>query len=257
MRELTLVLPFFANRGILAEQQRVWMSYPLNDRAWLHVVVVDDCSPEATRALPEHLTAEGLGSLRLYRIMRKVRWNWLACRNLGAHVAETGWILLTDIDHVLRLETFRRITHGDLDESCVYRFGRVDAPHVWPYAAAECTSYKAHPNTWLMTRGMYDRIGGYDERLSGCYGSDGEFRDRVHQTARAVVHLTDPLVRYPREIIPDASTTCYTRKGDTVNDSDLIQRRFDRAQIPDWKPLRLTFPWEFVAEMKQEANAKG
>ncbi len=250
MRALTLVLPFFQNLGMLAEQQRVWSDYPDDDRSRLHVVVVDDCSPMEHRATAQALSASGLGSLRLYRIAKKVRWNWLACRNLGVHVAETEWVLLTDIDHVLPIETFRAITRATLHEDSAYRFGRVDAPHVWPYALSECSPYKQHPNTWMMTREMYDRVGGYDERLSGCYGTDGEFRDRVQKNARAVIHLPDPLIRYPREIIPDASTTCYTRKNDTINDSDLIQRRFDRALIPDWKPLRLTFPYTHVASLE-------
>src|SRR6516164_6929587 len=43
--DLTLVLPYFQNRGMLAEHYRVWRDYPSDLRARLHVVVVDDCSP--------------------------------------------------------------------------------------------------------------------------------------------------------------------------------------------------------------------
>ncbi len=52
---------------------------------------------------------------------------------------------------------------------------RVDAPNLTPY--------KPHPNTWLLTTDLFYRIGGYDERFSGFYGTDGEFRNRVQRTA--------------------------------------------------------------------------
>lgn len=246
-RHLTLVLPHYRNLGMLAEQQAVWMAYSPEDRARLHVIVVDDGSPKGFRPGTKALTATGLASLRLYRIVPDIRWNWLACRNLGMAEATTDWVLLTDIDHVLPRETLQRVLDGPLDDSCAYRFSRADAPHVWPYTLAECPPYKPHPNTWLMTRAMFDRIGGYDERLSGCYGTDGEFRDRVQRHTRAIVMLPDVMLRYSREVLPDASTTCFTRKNDHDNDEDLQQRRTTRDKIVDWTPLRLSFPWERIA----------
>ena len=88
---------------------------------------------------------------------------------------------------------------GKLDERKVYRFSRVDAPDMTPY--------KPHPNSWVFTRGMFNRIGGYDERLSGFYGTDGEFGKRVERATAKVVLLDEVLIRYPREVIADASTT--------------------------------------------------
>lgn len=255
MRALTLVLPFYRNLSMLAEQQRVWMDYPAALRAALHVIVVDDGSPKKQSPGQKQLFARGLGSLRLYRCGVDIRWNWLFARNLGVDQAKTDWVLLTDIDHVLPVETLRRLVEGHLDETAVYRLARVDAPHCWPYAIADCAvreSKRFHPNTWLLTRAMYDRIGGYDERLSGCYGTDGEFRDRVHAEAKAVVLLPDVLVRYSREVLPDASTTVFTRKGDPTNDDELLRRRQERACITGWRPLRLTFPWKAVASVRAE-----
>lgn len=251
MSDLTLVLPYYRNLGMFLEHQQIWATFPDDLRARLHVILVDDGSPKALRIPRKAVTITGLASFRRYRILKDVRWNWLACRNLGMHEATTEWVLLTDIDHVLPVETLEHLTTRNLDPAYVYRLGRVDAPHPWPYTLADCAVREAkrfHPNTWLLTRAMFDRIGGYDERLSGCYGTDGEFKDRVREHAKAVVQLGDVLmIRYGRDILPDASTTVFTRKNDPANDDDLVRRRQARDKVKDWRPLRLTFPWERLA----------
>lgn len=246
---MTLVLPYYRNAGMLKEHQAIWRQFPDDVRKKLHVIVVDDGSPKApARDVFDPETP--LGSYRLYRNQKDVRWNWLFCRNLGMAEATTDWVFLTDIDHVVPLETWRALFAESLDEQAVYRFSRVDAVHPWPWKLRNLKPRikngveSVHPNTWLMTRTMFDAIGGYDERFSGYYGTDGEFRDRVHATAQRIIMRTDPIVRYPREIIPDASTTSYERKVKGLDDVNVRRVREERELIPNWRPLRLTFPWE-------------
>lgn len=247
MRALTLILPHFKNLGMLVEHQRIFASYPEDLRAQLHVIVVDDGSPKGYRPSQKMLTTSGLASQRIYRILDHIPWDWLSCRNRGVAEATTDWVLLTDIDHALPVETLRWLLTATLDVAAVYRLSRVDAPRRWPYRLAECPPYKMHPNTWLLTRAMYDLVGGYDERLSGCYGTDGEFRDRIYGKARAVITVDPVLIRYPREIIPDASTVGYLRKNNPANDEELRLRREARALIPGWKPIRGAARFEHVA----------
>lgn len=250
MRDLTIVFPHFSNLGMLEEQQKVWMDYPSALRERLHVVIVDDCSPKGAKPGKKQITATGLGSIRLFRLLKKKVWNWLACRNLGAKVARTEWLLLTDIDHVVPKATLERLLDGELDPRNVYRFKRVVAPRPWPYMPFECEDYKPHNDTWLLTRAMFfdPKVGGYDERLSGCYGTSGEFTDRIRAASRAQVLLPEVIVRYPREVIADASTlpTVYNRKNDPINDDELQRRKADRAKIPDWTPLHGLVPSEEV-----------
>lgn len=264
-RDLTLVLPHFCNLGMFAEQQKVWASYPAKMRRRLHVIVVDDCSPEGLYPTAESVTVDGLASLRIYRLLEKKRWNWPACRNLGAKVATTEWMLLTDIDHVLPQETLEYLLCGKLHATVAYRFKRVTATQTWPYRVSDQPAYKSHNDTWLMTRDFFyfddgvTFVGGYDERLSGCYGSSGEFTHRVRAASAASddVYLDQVMVRYPREIIADASTSpdVYTRKGDPVNDADIRDRKAARDLIAGWRPLHGLVPYTEVYASMVEAVA--
>lgn len=237
MKALTLIMPYYDNPTMLAEQQRQWSKYPEALRQRLHVIIVDDGSPRwpALPAVRQPVEELGLASFRLYRVGVDVRWNWLFCRNLGASEATTDWIFMTDIDHVMPGKTLAALLDAKLESTKVYKMSRVDAPHKTPY--------KPHPNTWLLTRALFDKIGGYDERFSGFYGTDGEFRRRVQERSEGIVLLPQVMIRYPREVIADASTTTYGRKED--QDRKNVRRIvLERAELPGWQPKRLTFPYE-------------
>jgi hypothetical protein len=249
VRDITLVLPHFQNLGMLAEQQKVWATYPSALRAHLHIVIVDDCSPAAAAPTAESIVFRDLASIRLYRLLTKARWNWLACRNLGAEQASTDWLLMTDIDHVVPTATLQALMTRKLRADDAHRFGRVTAERPWPYDVARLPKYKPHNDSWFLARTLFfdDRVGGYDERLAGCYGTSSEFSARLTAAARAHVLLNDcVLVRYPREVIADASTSpeVYTRKNDPENDAELKRRRLERDAIERWRPLRGSFPSE-------------
>ena len=237
MRDLTFICAFYENPGMLREQQRLWSEYPPDLKARFHAIVTDDCSPEGKEARPV-FACTGLASQRLYRIAVNRRWDWLICRNLGVQEATTDWVLLTDIDHALPSATLRWIVEADLDATAVYRFSRVDAPAMTPY--------KPHPNTWMLTRALFDRIGGYDERFSGYYGSDSEFRERVQATASATIMRPEPLIRYAREVIPDASTTTYERKA-KIDGKNIPRIKDEIANLKDRRPLRVTLPYTLEA----------
>lgn len=259
-RQVTIIFPYYENPGQLLKQYEALAALPADLRAAIHLIVCDDGSPKDAAAPPvERLVSEeesaaasilkdesteqfharrrlGLASFQLFRVDVDIRWNWITCRNIGVHHAKTAWVLMTDIDHMIPAETARRITGGKLREDNVYRFERVDAPDLTPY--------KPHPNTWMMTRAMFDKIGGYDERFSGFYGTDGEFRDRVRANAAAVVMLPEVLIRVPREVQADASTTQYERKQPEDREGVTAARR--RIATEGGRPHRLTFPYHQV-----------
>lgn len=233
MTPTTLVMPFYENPSMLQEHFKILSQLPGQLRDLISVVVVDDGSPKEPAAPPEDGMLQGM-SIQIYRILKDVRWNQDAARNLGVVHAETNWVLLTDIDHVVPEATWRTVVMRDHDPECVFRFARVSAPDMEPY--------KPHPNSWLMTKKKYDEIGGYDERFAGFYGTDGDFRNRVNEFAKSIVSFKEHLIRVPRWHIKDASTRTYLRKQpeDRVG---LAKAHADReALLPEeQRPLRYTF----------------
>jgi hypothetical protein len=218
---------------MLRQQFASIRALPPRLRDLLHVVIVDDGSPHHPAA-PEEI---GCG-LQIWRIGVDVRWNQDAARNIGVHHAETEWLLLTDMDHVVPEATWQQLLLRNYDGGCAYRFARVSAPDLAPY--------KPHPNSWFMTRGLFERAGGYDESFAGFYGTDALFRDQIAAAATHVVMLKENLIRYGRDVIADASTTGYLRKQpeDRAGLAALIGKR---KANPAWQPKRLSFPYSRVA----------
>lgn len=202
MRALTVVLAYYDNARMLARQLAFYDALPLDLRLRTEVIIVDDGSTRFPANIPRNL---GIAT-RLYRMLEDIPWNQDACRNLGVSEAREGWILMTDMDHIPSLEVIEfAIRHPNLREDYAYTFGRVNFPDMDPY--------KPHPNSYLMTRAMYFAAEGYDERYRGIYGTDGAFAVRLREKAARIVERIEPLVRYSREQVPDASTTTLTRKS--------------------------------------------
>lgn len=241
MTPFTLVMAYYDNPGMLIHQIRTWVGMPAEVREALHVVIVDDGSPRwpalsACSKFPVGGWADAIADFQLYRMKQDIPWNQDACRNLGMRAAQTAWALLTDMDHVVPVSTWRRVMGRKLDKETVYRFARCSAP--------DMLAYKPHPNSWAMRSKTFWKCGGYDETLAGNYGTDGDFMVRLRRVA-PFVDLPEQLIRYPRDVISDASTTTLERKS--PEQKAKVQLLLSaRSKIKDWKPRTLLFDYERV-----------
>jgi len=223
---ITLIYPYYSNPDFFRLQCAWWSTYPAWLREHLSVIVVDDGSP-----IPATLPAVQPFPMRLFRIEVDVRWNWLAARNIGFHHAPEGWCIVTDMDHVIPESTATSLVYGRHDPSVIYALSRIEH-------SGEVLG--SHPNSFVMTRRMFWKIGGYDEALSGMYGSDGDFRRRCAAKAQLKL-LSDRLVRHEYHL--DSSTTAYKRKQPEDNVSRLVS-----ARGKGWKPRTLSFPYHEAPE---------
>lgn len=226
-KPVTFIYPYYENPRFLRRQLEGWAQYPADLRASISVIVVDDGSPT-----PAQVPQSTPLPMRLFRIGVDVPWNWLAARNIGAHHAPDGWLLLTDMDHVVPVETARALVMGQHDPRRIYMLSRRD-----PSGAR----LAPHSASYFLTRARFWATGGYDEALSGHYGTDGEFRRRAWQTA-PVTLVADVLERY--EYVSDASTLRYARK--LRSDTDAITRLIG-LRSAGWRPKVLSFPYAEVS----------
>lgn len=234
MRPITLVYAYYMNPRMLQHA----LGYL--DFTGARVIVVDDGSPPPKDACTAAMADNRVG-FSLYRMKEDHAWNQDACRNLGVAMAETEWVMLLDMDHLPSLQLLQRAQEGALDDKTAYTFTRMTVTG----ADRRLEPYKPHPNSWLMHRDLFEKVDGYDERWRGIYGTDGMFASKIRAAAKDVVQLPFPIYRYPREVIPDASTTTLTRKSP----ENEIARRVRRDEIAAGKwgdKTRGLTPWERV-----------
>lgn len=237
--KFTIVMAYYENPTMLREQLSRIRALPADLREDLELVVVDDGSPNHP-AVHENAGVP----FQIYRIGVDVRWNQDAARNIGVRHARTEFVLMTDIDHIVPEGTLRRIVESDeWQRDRAYSFGRATLSSMNPDVLVP---YKPHPNTWFLAKKLFDRVGGYDERFAGYYGTDGDFKVRLLQKASKWVQLPDVIYRVPRETIPDASTTSYTRK-EPFDRPTVYKIIGERKLESDPRPKRYRFPYERVA----------
>lgn len=198
MRTISIITPYFENPKMFELQCRMWGQLPKELLAKTEFIVIDDCSTEFP-ASNYAMIFPGM-QFRLYRVTEKAKWNWIACRNIGAHEAHGDWLMMTDMDHVVDAELLAHLHSMKVEPDCFYVPSRVDGP-------ARVPNPKPHPNSYFMSRDFFWKVGGYDENYSGNYGTDGIWRRRCEALGKRVL-LDMPLVQYlPDHGIQDCRST--------------------------------------------------
>jgi len=238
---ITLIIPYYRSPLMIQKHLEVIDAYPPGYR----VIIVDDCSPEPA----EECIGRGHENLELYRIDTDIPWNREGARNLGAHLADTEWIIHVDTDHILPVDCAISLLEEDLDPSAWYRFSRFrvgkaddtrkkDAiPDDLEYGPV-----KPHIDSYLCTRDMYWEAGGYNEDYSGCLGGGGPFLKRMKKTCGEPIVFYDIFLEvYTRDKFPDASVSDLSRdKTEFKNRQRKIGRRKGKNPLRfDWRKIEL------------------
>jgi len=187
-------MPYYNNPGMLGAHYDRWERFQPEVKARMEIVLCDDASDE-----PAFTLNTGIPT-RLYRIKPPhVMWSQCCATNIAASKANGRWLVITDIDHIVPEETWERLAAMvlTLDSKRVYRFRRKEV---------DGSTYKQHPNSWLMTRETFEATKGHDERYRGIYNQDAAFIERVERVCGAISTIYPHIIRVGRETISDAST---------------------------------------------------
>lgn len=232
---------------MLERQLQEWEQYPSR----LRIILVDDGSPEDAADIARAKASPGLlARLQVYRILKDIPWNRGGARNLGAHIAQSPWLIHIDIDHILPAACAWELINVRVNPFVWYRFprfrrGRADETRNKDALPrdAEYGAIKPHVDSYLCPRSLYWRVGGYDEDYSGCLGGGSPFLAQL--SAAAPVELLPDSVFlevFTRDTVKDASDFSLSR--DTSEYSRRRRQKEATGKTKAHTPMR--FPWSRV-----------
>ncbi len=238
-------MPYYDAPQMLRKQLEYWRMYPAWVKESIRIILVDDGSPNypAIDVLKDGVP--GFTSFELYCIQENIPWNHGGARNLAFTAAEEGWVILTDIDHVLPLETMCSLVTMELSPEVVYIPARFRMRGVLDWE-----EINRHSDSFILTKKMFWEVGGFDEDFSGYWnGVSGPFRRALKR--KAVFSEVDcaHFLLHCNDVVEDASVSL-GREGSEYDikkskDSKL-QKKFSKA-LHKYKPTNpLRFKWTQV-----------
>jgi hypothetical protein len=183
----------------IVRRQVLWFNRWMGRFPDWEAIFLDDTSD------PPIVTAPGMSealravtfAFTLHRREDPRPWSQPCARNEGARMARGRWLLMTDIDHILRPECVEEVEHL-ADEAHKVHFRRAwavldeqgdyvedDATLLdWGCKPEQLHKFGEHYNTFAILKEAFTRMGGYDERFCGKYGGDDtEFSNRYRDLA--------------------------------------------------------------------------
>lgn len=235
----TIVMPYYENPKMLRLQLHEWRMYQETEKQQLKAIIVDDGSPRnpAAPVIEEH--GHCGFEIRLFRIVPNIPWNQDGARNLAMKHADTEWVLMTDMDHMLarhQVKGFLRCVER-AQKGTYYMPTRRDFDNVVMHP---------HPNSYVFNVQDFWAMGGYDEDFAGCYGSDGNFRRCMRAGLKERDTRDFDLTRWPSNAISDANTQDWGRKDSPYHRSQHPKVEA-KTKIPPYKATNhLRFEWHQV-----------
>jgi len=226
---ITIIQTYYNERFYLETQIERWNNYntPVN------IILIDDGSQiePAENVLKEHTINDNI-NFSLYRVTEDIGFNGHGCRNLGARLAKSNWLLFLDIDYTLQPADLKRLQTETLDLNSWYELNAKFKGRGNTYMAL---------NQFLIPRKLFLDSGGYDESFVPFHHGDRELLSHLERKYQK--NNLDWLVltcrRGGRKIIDDD-----TRSIPVYDDENMLlySPPFDIESIVH-KDTKLNFKW--------------
>lgn len=166
---ITIIQTYYNERSLLETQIERWNYYntPVN------IILIDDGSQiePAQNVLREHTLNDNI-NFSLYKVTEDIGFNSHGCRNLGARLAQSNWLLFLDIDYTLQPSDLKRLQEEPLDLNSWYEFNAKFKGRGDTYMAL---------NQFLIPRKLFLDSGGYDESFVPFHYGDRELLSKLEK----------------------------------------------------------------------------
>ena len=159
----------------VVRRQLEYFKFFIHGSSSAEVIIMDDGSD------PPIPTPAVNYQLRIVRTEDSRPWSQPCARNAGARIALGRYLFMTDIDHIISRQALEASISFGGDKMVFprqwamidhrYRI-RQDPGVLSTYGLINGKAAGSHANTFVMRKGLFDALGGYDESYCGKYGGD-------------------------------------------------------------------------------------
>ncbi len=233
-------MPYYEAPEMLRKQLEYWRMYPIWAQERVQIILVDDGSQKYPAAEVLKTASIPQIPISLYRIEEDIPWNHGGARNLAFKEVGEGWVLLTDLDHVLPPESVSTLLSALLQDGNVYTPARYRMKGVLDWEEIH-----RHSDSFILTREMFWKVGGFDEDFSGYWnGVSHPFRKAL----RREVEFTDlnnmHLLLFGPDVVKDSSVDLGRKGSEYDIQNTKLRKKFKKA-LKEYKPThQLRFTWK-------------
>jgi predicted glycosyltransferase involved in capsule biosynthesis len=165
MNSIAIIQTYYDDPNYLQQAIKSWNSYEIP----ISVILIDDGSPQypASEVLSQFTFSSNV-NVSLYKVTEDIGFNSHGCRNLGAAVSKSDWLIFLDIDHFLDSDQLNELYKMKLSEDSWYGFTTI-------HNGNNLLMGGGPSNTFMCTKTMYEQGGGYDESYTPYHYGDRQF----------------------------------------------------------------------------------